>query len=108
MKKIIFKIKHFTKGEKKAFVMAIAWFIICFLLGNVGNRISYKLSKKVTYGKYLLFSTGTGIFLYLIAFFGGNFIAAKIEKDLAAERKAMSEEKKYEEEITIEDLEDDL
>lgn len=107
MKKIIFKVRHFTKGQKKASVLAIAWFIICIMLGFIGNHASYKLSKKVSYGKYLLFSTGTGIFLYLIAFFGGNFIAAKIEKDLAAERKSMSEEKKYEEEITIDDLGED-
>lgn len=107
MKKIIFKLRHFTKGQKKASAMAIAWFSICIILGFAGNRVSYDLSKKTTYGKYLLFSTGTGIFLYLITFFGGNFIAAKIEKDLAAERKYMSEEKKYEEEITIDDLEED-
>lgn len=107
MKKIIFKLRHFTKGQKKASVMAITWIIICFLLGIAGNRVSYKLSKKETYGKYLLFSTSTGIFLYLIAFFGGNFIAAKIEKDLAAERKAMSANAKTEEEITIDDLEED-
>lgn len=107
MKKIIFKLRHFTKGQKRASVLAITWFVICIILSIVGNRVSYKLSKKQTYGKYLLFSTSTGIFLYLIAFFGGNFIAAKIEKDLAAERKSMSEEKKYEEEITIDDLGED-
>lgn len=107
MKKIIFKIKHFTKGEKKASVMAISWLIICFILGISGNRVSYKLSKKTSYGKYLLLSTCIGILLYIVAFFGGSLIASKIKKDLANERKARSEEKKYEKEITIDNLEED-